>query len=130
MPLFESAIGGIAVSVFDQAINAGKYAAKEIRGAYSKVEHEQRVIAASNAYIDNYLKWHCQIKIMPGLMKEPLDLETIYTTVKLLDDRSRRAFIGLEELEEYLSGSRQTRLWELTIQNGSRAWTLPMASSF
>ncbi|MGB7251188.1 MAG: NACHT domain-containing protein [Phormidesmis sp.] len=99
MPLFESAIGGIAVSVFDQAINAGKYAAKEIRGAYSKVEHEQRVITACDAYIDNYLKRHCQIKIMPGLMKEPLDLETIYTTVKLLDDRSRRPFIGLEELE-------------------------------
>ena len=34
MALFESAIGGIAVSVFDQAIKAGKYAAKEIRGAY------------------------------------------------------------------------------------------------
>ncbi|PZO14656.1 MAG: histidine kinase [Leptolyngbya foveolarum] len=99
MALFESAIGGVAVSVFDQAIKAGKYAAKEIRGAYSKTQHDQRVIAASKAYIENYLKWQCQIKIMPGLMKEPLDLEKIYTTVKLLDDESRRTFLGLEELE-------------------------------
>ncbi len=100
MPLFESAIGGIAVSVFDQAINAGKYAAKEIRGAYSKVEHEQRVIKAAKAYEENYLNRQCKIKIMPGLMKEPLDLEKIYTTVKLLDDNSRRLFMGLEELEK------------------------------
>ncbi|MEO0768578.1 MAG: NACHT domain-containing protein [Cyanobacteria bacterium J06649_4] len=99
MALLESAIGGIAVSVFDQAIKAGQYAAKEIRGAYSETQHVQQVMAASNAYIDNYLNRHCQIKIMPGLMKEPLDLESIYTTVKLLDDRSRRVFVGLEELE-------------------------------
>lgn len=101
MALIESAIGGIAVSVFDQAIKAGQYAAKEIRGAYSETQHVQRVITASNAYIDNYLNRHCQIKIMPGLMKEPLNLETIYTTVKLLDDSSRRAFVGLEELEGF-----------------------------
>ena len=100
MALFESAIGGIAVSVFDQAIKAGKYAAKEIRGAYSKTQHDQHVIAASRSYIENYLKWQCQIKIMPGLMKEPLDLEKIYTAVKLLDDESRQIFLGLEELEE------------------------------
>ncbi len=100
MPLFESAIGGIAVSVFDQAIKAGKYAAKEIRGAYSETQHAQRVIEASNTYIENYIRWQCKIKIMPGLMKEPLDLEKIYTTVNLLDDEGRRAFIGLEELED------------------------------
>ncbi|MEL6488377.1 MAG: NACHT domain-containing protein [Cyanobacteria bacterium J06621_3] len=99
MALFENAIGGVAVSVLDQAIKAGKYAVDEIRGAYSKIQHEQRVIAASEAYIKNYLKWQCQIKIMPGLMKEPSDLEKIYTTVKLLDDESRRTFLGLEELE-------------------------------
>ena len=100
MPLFESAIGGIAVSVFDRAIGLGQYIEKDIRGTYSKVEHEQRVIAASDAYKDNYLKRQCQIKIMPGLMKEPLDLETIFTTVKLLNDSSRQLFIGVEALEE------------------------------
>ena len=99
MALFESAIGGIAVSVFDQAIEAGKYAAKEVGSAYSKTQHDQQVIAASRSYIENYLKWQCQIKIMPGLMKEPLDLEKIYTAVELLDDASRRTFLGLEELE-------------------------------
>ena len=37
---------------------------------------------------------------MPGLMKEPLPLEEIYTAVKLLDDESIRYFVGLDDLEE------------------------------
>ena len=99
MPLFESAIGGIAVSVVEGAIALGKHATNEIRDNYSQVDHHNRLHAASQAYIDNYLNRHCQIKIMPGLMKEPLDLESIYTDVKILDDRSIRAFSGLDELE-------------------------------
>ena len=99
MPLIESAIGGIAVAIFDQAIKAGKYATKEIRGAYDDVQHQQRVIAAANAYIDNYFNRHCQIKIMPGLMKEPLSLESIYTDVKLLNESSIGAFADAGELE-------------------------------
>ena len=99
MPLFESAIGGIAVSVVEGAIALGKHATNEIRGEYSKVDHLNRLHAASNAYVDNYFNRHCQIKIMPGLMKEPLDLESVYTDVKILDDRSIRAFLGPDELE-------------------------------
>ena len=99
MPLLESAIGGIAVSVVEGAITLGKHATNEIRDNYSKVDHLNRLRTASEAYIDNYLNRHCQIKIMPGLMKEPLDLESIYTDVKILDDQSIRAFLGPDELE-------------------------------
>lgn len=99
MPLFESAIGGIAVSLLDQAVKAGRYVTKEGRNAYNKVQDEQRMIAAANAYIDNYVNRHCKIKILPGLTKDPLDLESIYTAVKLLDERSIQLFTGLEELE-------------------------------
>lgn len=35
---------------------------------------------------------------MPGLMKEPFSLESIYTDVKLLDDRSIRAFAAPEHI--------------------------------
>ncbi|MEM8501901.1 MAG: NACHT domain-containing protein [Cyanobacteria bacterium P01_D01_bin.1] len=107
MALLESAISGIAISVFDQAIKVGKYAAKEIRAAYSKVEHDQRVIAASNAYIDNYISRQCKIKIMPGLMKEPLDLEKIYTAVQLLNDKSRRLFTDSELEKSYRTRGEQ-----------------------
>ena len=37
---------------------------------------------------------------MPGLMKEPLPLEEIYTAVKMLGDESIQYFIGLDDLEE------------------------------
>ena len=99
MPLFETVIGGIAASVFDGAIKMGRYTAKEIRGSYSEVEYTQRLMAAAKAYVDNYANRHCQIKIMPGLMKEPRELVSIYTDVKILDNRSIWAFLGLEQLE-------------------------------
>lgn len=98
-PIIESLLSNTTLGIIDRAIKAGKYTAKEIRGAYDGVQHEQRVIAASNNYIENYRKRHCQIKIMPGLMTEPRELGTIYTAVKLLDDKSRRAFLGPEALE-------------------------------
>jgi hypothetical protein len=100
MTLFESAIGGIAVSILDNAIEAGKYAAKEVKGAYSDVQHQQRVLVASQAYTQNYVERHCRVKIMPGLMKEPLDLESIYTAVKLLDDNDIRSFLTTDDLKE------------------------------
>ena len=99
MPLFESAIGGIAVSLLEWTAKGGQYVTKEGKNAYTEVQDKQRVIAATNAYIDNYVNRHCKIKILPGLTKEPLGLESIYTAVKLLDERSVRLFTGLEELE-------------------------------
>jgi predicted NACHT family NTPase len=107
MTLFESAIGGIAVSILDNAIKAGKYAANEIEGAYSDVQHKQRVLAASQAYTQNYLDRHCQIKIMPGLMKKPLDLESIYTAVKLLNDSDIQAFRTTDDLKETFRAKRK-----------------------
>lgn len=128
MPLFESAIGGIAVSIVEGAIALGKHAATEIRGEYSKVEYLNRLRAATDTYIDNYLNRHGQIKIMPGLMKEPLDLESIYTDVKILDDSSIRAFLGLDELESAyrekgkrsFSRSEAERINGMTVANAER----------
>lgn len=125
MPLFESAIGGTAVSIVETAVKAGKYAAKEVREAYTDVERVQQLIAASEAYLENYRHRHCQIKILPGLMNEPLDLEAIYTDVKILDDISRRAFIGPEALEaayrekgsRYFGNSTAERLNGMTVAN-------------
>ena len=97
--MIESLLSGTAIAIVEKAIKAGQYAAQEVRGAYKDVDHKQQLIAASNAYIDNYQNRHCQIKILPGLMKEPLALESIYTDVKILDDRGLRAFIGLDALE-------------------------------
>ncbi|MEM6450309.1 MAG: NACHT domain-containing protein [Cyanobacteria bacterium P01_D01_bin.105] len=100
MALIESAISGIAWSVVETAGKAGKYVLKQGKGAYDDVQHKQQVLEASQNYIRHYLKRHCEVKIMPGLTKAPLDLNSIYTDVKLLDDDSVRLFAGVQELEE------------------------------
>ncbi|MEM9949860.1 MAG: NACHT domain-containing protein [Cyanobacteria bacterium P01_D01_bin.36] len=95
-----SAIVGLIGAITDQAIRAGGYAHKEIKAAYTGVQAEQKKLAAAQNYIRRYDQRHCQVKVMPGLMKEPLPLEEIYTAVKLLDDQSIRYFVGLNDLEE------------------------------
>ncbi|NEQ42065.1 MAG: NACHT domain-containing protein [Leptolyngbya sp. SIOISBB] len=95
-----SAIVGLVGAITDQAIRAGGYAHKEIKAAYTGVQAEQKKLAAAQNYIRRYDQRHCQVKVMPGLMKEPLPLEGIYTAVKLLDDQSIRYFVGLDDLEE------------------------------
>lgn len=125
MPLFESALSGTAVSIVEIAVKAGKYAANEVTEAYSDVAHIQQLLAASKTYIENYRHRHCQMKILPGLMKEALDLETIYTDVKILDTRSQWDFIGQEALEEayrkkgvrYFGDSESQRFNGMTVAN-------------
>ena len=98
--MIESAIGGIVGPVFEQVWKAGGYAVNEAKKAYSQTQAVQQAIAASNRYVQKYKDRHGQIKVMPGLMKEPLPLESIYTAVKLLDDRSIRYFASSDDLEE------------------------------
>ena len=100
MALLESAIGGIAVSVLDTAFKAGGAVAKQIKGAYDETQATQKALTAVHNYVQRYEKRHCQVKVMPGLMKEPLPLEDIYTAVKLLDDDGIGAFLGVDALED------------------------------
>lgn len=100
MALLESAIGGVAVTVLETAFKAGGAVAKQIKGAYKETQATQRALAAAQKYAERYNKRHCQVKVMPGLMKEPLPLEEIYTAVKILSDWSIRYFVGLDDVEE------------------------------
>ena len=110
--MIESAIGGIAVPVFEQVWKAGGFAIDVIKKEYNKAEVVNKLIAASNRYEQKYKKRHAQIKIMPSLMKEPLPLESIYTVVKLLDDQSRRFFVSQNTIERAYreSGRRAFRI--------------------
>jgi predicted NACHT family NTPase len=96
MALLESAIGGVAVTVIEQGIKAGGFVGKQLKAAYKETQLNQAV----NAYVKRYENRHCQVKVMPGLMKEPLPLEDIYTAVKLLDDKSIRYFAAIDDLEQ------------------------------
>lgn len=100
MALVESAIGGVAATIIEQAIKGTGYVSQQIKDAYSDTQAVQKRIAAVNNYVRRYEERHCQVKVMPGLMKEPLPLDEIYTAVKLLSDESIRFFVGVDDLEE------------------------------
>ncbi|MEM1291193.1 MAG: NACHT domain-containing protein [Cyanobacteria bacterium P01_H01_bin.162] len=100
MALLESAIGGVAGTILETTFKAGGAVAKQIKGAYSETQATQKALAAAQNYVQRYEKRHCQVKVMPGLMKEPLPLEDIYTAVKLLNDDTIGAFIGIDALED------------------------------
>ncbi|MBW4462691.1 MAG: NACHT domain-containing protein [Nodosilinea sp. WJT8-NPBG4] len=99
MALLESAIGGIAVTVIETTLKAGGAVAGQIKGAYNETQAKQKALEAAQNYVQRYDQRHCQVKVMPGLMKEPLPLEDIYTAVKLLDDRSIQYFAAVDDLE-------------------------------
>ena len=72
-------IGPIVRPIFDQILKAGGAAAQDIKDAYKKVDATNKRLAAEQRYEQRYWQRHGQIKIMPGLMKEPVPLDSIYT---------------------------------------------------
>ena len=98
--MLESAIGGIAVPLFEQLWKAGGHLAKQVGQARQDVSDIEKILKASKEYQQKYENRHGQVKIMPGLMKEPVPLASIYTTVQFLDEYSIRQFASLDELEQ------------------------------
>ncbi|MCG8361793.1 MAG: NACHT domain-containing protein [Pseudanabaenales cyanobacterium] len=93
IPIFEKLW---ATSLNDQVMNIREQTKEKSKQA----ELRRLIIKAAQQYHQRYLLRHGQIKIFPGLMKEPIPLESIYTRVKLLDDRSIRSFSTPDALEE------------------------------
>lgn len=59
--------------------------------------------SASSQFIRKYEERHCKIKVLG--MREPIDLSTIFTSVRLLDDVSSARFASVEQLEKALRES-------------------------
>ncbi|NEQ54202.1 MAG: NACHT domain-containing protein [Leptolyngbya sp. SIO3F4] len=98
--MLESAIGGIAVPLFEQVWKAGGYVVGQVGQAQKDVKSVEAILKASQNYQQKYENNHGQVKVMPGLMKEPVPLASIYTAVKFLDECSIRQFVGPNELEQ------------------------------
>ena len=99
-PVSLSVSASFAMPLFEKLWQAGSGAFESLKSQYGKAELKRKIEEASYRYEQRYLKRHGQIKIMPGLMKEPVSLETIYTAVKLLDERDKRYFYTEQGLEE------------------------------
>lgn len=98
--MLETVVGAIASPIFEQLLNVGGSVAKEIKAAKDDVSAINKRLEACRRYEQRYGDRHGRIKIMPGLMKEDVPLESVYTAVKLLDDRSLRYFRTEQDLEE------------------------------
>ncbi|MEM9214084.1 MAG: NACHT domain-containing protein [Cyanobacteria bacterium P01_F01_bin.150] len=98
--MIETVVDAIAGPIFEQVWKAGGAVVEDIKKTYSKVDATNKLLAASSRYEQRYQQRHGQIKIMPGLMKEAVPLDSIYTAIKLLDERDKRYFRTEQELED------------------------------
>ncbi|NEZ68035.1 NACHT domain-containing protein [Leptolyngbyaceae cyanobacterium CCMR0082] len=120
-------INGIIGPIFDTTWNSLKSQYHEgLKDTELKQErlNAQRAIAQASAkYHQNYLERHCNIKVLPGLMKEGMPLDKIYTAVKFLRDSDLKYFSTLDNLEELYreSGNRRFRVGEDERQDGLTA---------
>jgi hypothetical protein len=69
----------------------------------------QRVFAASQKYIENYRDRHCLLKVLG--MRKPVELESVYTAVRFLDNDAIQQFTSVEALESAYR-ERQRRQFE------------------
>jgi len=101
--LIGAAAKGIAALITDTTKTSGNNAiVSTIKGLKDK--SSQAIFNASRKYIETYQKRHCQLKVLG--MREPVDLASVYTGVKLLDSQDILQF-DPKTLEETF---RQNRL--------------------
>ncbi|EDX85055.1 hypothetical protein S7335_2754 [Synechococcus sp. PCC 7335] len=82
--LIGAAAEGIAALITDTTKAGSSSAiANTIKGIRDK--SKQTIFNASRRYIETYQKRHCQLKVLG--MREPVNLSSIYTGVKLLDSQ-------------------------------------------
>lgn len=92
-----AAISGIAVPIFQSIWETGGKALDFI-GKGVNEQTRQLIFHASQQYATNYTERHGTLKVLG--MREPVNLESVYTTVRVLDEESIRQFESLEDREE------------------------------
>ncbi len=105
-PLLAQAVSGVAVPVFQTLWGSGG----KILGMFGKTLDEkakQAIFTASNQYAQKYIERHGILKVLG--MREPVLLESVYTSVQFLDDWSIRSFESIETLEKvYRQGQQRS----------------------
>ncbi|ESA36064.1 signal transduction protein with nacht domain protein [Leptolyngbya sp. Heron Island J] len=110
------ALNGVIGPIFETTWNVLK---NQYDAGLQHVDDEQKRLyvqqateRAAQAYHQKYLERHCNVKVLPGLMKEAMPLDTIYTAVKFLGDSDLKYFSTLDDLEEMYrqSGKRRFRV--------------------
>jgi len=103
-PFIAQAISGIAVPVFQTLWGQGG----KVLGLFGKTldkKAKQAIFNASRQYAQNYTERHGILKVLG--MREPVSLESVYTTVQFLDDAAIRSFESVETLETVYREAKQ-----------------------
>ena len=121
------ALNGVIGPIFETTWNVLKnqYDAglKDTDLKQKRLQLQQTTEGAARTYHQKYLDRHCNVKVLPGLMKEAMPLDTIYTAVKFLGDSDLKYFSTLDDLEEMYrqSGKRRFRVGSDERQDGLEA---------
>lgn len=93
-----AATGALAKQAVEILSQGGKGFFGWVGGGKVSQSTQQAIYTASKQYVQNYTSRHGLLKVLG--MREPISLESIYTTVQLLDSEGLRSFRSLEELEK------------------------------
>ncbi|WP_161634907.1 NACHT domain-containing protein [Leptolyngbya sp. Heron Island J] len=124
--LVGQSVNGIIGPIFDalwSSLKAQHHAGvKDVELKQERIKADQAIAQASANYHQRYLKRHCNIKVLSGLMNEAKPLDTIYTAVKFLKGSDLKYF-SLDNLEDLYreSGERLLRVGSNERQDGLTA---------
>ncbi|MEM8639703.1 MAG: NACHT domain-containing protein [Cyanobacteria bacterium P01_G01_bin.54] len=100
-----AAVSGIAVPVFQSILEGGG----KVLDRFGKGINEQTrqlIFQASEQYTQNFSERHGTLKVLG--MREPIELEAVYTTVQVLQDDGAQPFDSLADQEAtFRQGGRQ-----------------------
>lgn len=100
-PLIAGAAAAAANKLAELVIETGWGGGGGVLGRFRTAADErtkQLIFNASQQYVENYRKRHCLLKVLG--MREPVSLESIYTTVRFLDSKNILQLRSVEALKQ------------------------------
>lgn len=127
MPVWETlaiaAVSGIAVPVFQSLWDSGGKAIDRLSKGVNE-QTRQLIFNASAQYTNNYTERHGTLKVLG--MREPIELESVYTTVQLLSDPGEH----LESLADQEARFRRGKQRQSSALNGETTTGLAIAQAY
>ncbi|WP_375467775.1 NACHT domain-containing protein [uncultured Nostoc sp.] len=114
-----SAVSGVAAMVFQSGGQALGVLGKTLDEKTKKL-----IFAASNQYQKNYEERHGILKVLG--MREPVKLESLYTSVQFLDDDTIQSFESIENLENFY---RKAKSRSFQSHNGKKQEGIKVANN-
>ncbi|MCY7277547.1 MAG: NACHT domain-containing protein, partial [Phormidesmis sp. CAN_BIN44] len=106
-PLAAAATAGLTALVTDIIKGQGSGVLTRLLNQDIGKGMQQAYFDASKKYIQNYAERHGSLKVLG--MREPVSLESVYTTVQVLDCEDR-SFASVEDLEKSFREAQERRL--------------------